>query len=209
MLTCRGCGGPRHVKESTSARWFYECSGKKVPVGSLNEFHKVNVARQHEAFAPAHSRDALLACVGEETGELCAALLGVTGEKKRKAHLTKSDVTDACADAATYVSLLLDALGFSDLEKVLAVAEGTNVRAGNWGQPFPMVRQLLENIGGASFSIRVNSHESASEYLGKCWVILSMIALAHGANDFPKLLGDTFNMVSERAGSKLRTTLGQ
>ncbi len=109
-------------------------------MSTLNEFHRVNRERQHEAFAPPHSLTALVVCVQEEVGELAAAVLGVTGEKKRKAHLTNADVLDAVADAMTYLSLVASTAGCDDLEK---------------------------------------------------------------------LLGDTFNMVSERAGSKLRTGLGQ
>lgn len=108
--------------------------------GSLNAFHRLNFERQHEAFAPPHSLIALVACVQEESGELAAAVLGFTGEKKRKAHLTRSDVLDAVADAMTYLSLVASTVGCFDLEK---------------------------------------------------------------------LLGDTFNMVSDRAGSKLKTQLGQ
>lgn len=107
---------------------------------SLNGFHAVNVARQHEAFAPAHSLMELSACVQEEVGELAGCLLGITGAKKRKAHKTKPDALDGVADAITYLSLVAAQLGCDDLEK---------------------------------------------------------------------LLGDTFNMVSERAGSKLTTRLGQ
>lgn len=107
---------------------------------SLNEFHLKNIERQHEAFAPAHSITALVVCVQEEVGELAAAVLGVTGEKKRKAHLTNADVLDAVADAMTYLSLIAGAAGCTDLEK---------------------------------------------------------------------LLGDTFNMVSDRAKSRIRTRLGQ
>jgi NTP pyrophosphatase (non-canonical NTP hydrolase) len=107
---------------------------------SLNDFHKMNMARQHEAFAPAHSLIALVVCVQEEVGELAAAALGVTGEKARKAHLTSADVLDAVADAMTYLSLVAGSVGCDDLEA---------------------------------------------------------------------LLGSTFNMVSERCGSKLRTALGQ
>jgi hypothetical protein len=36
----------------------------------LNDFHKANIARQHEAFAPPHPLMALVACVQEEVGEL-------------------------------------------------------------------------------------------------------------------------------------------
>ncbi len=109
-------------------------------MGSLNEFHRQNVRRQHEAFAPAHSLTALVVCVQEEVGELSAAVLGVTGEKKRKAHLTNADVLDAVADAITY---------------------------------------------------------------------LSLVAATAGCEDLEKLLGDTFNMVSDRAGSSIKTDLGQ
>ena len=75
---------------------------------NLNEFHKVNIARQHEAFAPPHSLSALVVCVQEEVGELAGAVLGVTGEKKRKAHMTRADVLDAVADAMTYLSLVAE-----------------------------------------------------------------------------------------------------
>lgn len=85
----------------------------------LNEFHKANIARQHEAFAPPHSLTALVVCVQEEVGELASAVLGVTGEKKRKAHLTKTDVLDAVADAMTYLSLVAGSVGCEDLEALL------------------------------------------------------------------------------------------
>lgn len=88
-------------------------------MGDLNEFHKLNVARQHEAFAPAHSLTALVVCVQEEVGELASAVLGVTGEKKRKAHLTNADVLDAVADAIIYLSLVAAAVGCEDLEALL------------------------------------------------------------------------------------------
>ncbi len=107
---------------------------------TLNEFHGKNYDRQHEAFAPAHSLPALVMCVQEEVGELAAAVLGFTGEKKRKAHLTRDDVLDAVADAITYLSLVASHVGCDDLEE---------------------------------------------------------------------LLGNTFNMVSDRAGSKIKTRLGQ
>ncbi len=85
----------------------------------LNEFHRVNVARQHEAFAPAHSLLGLIACVSEEVGELSSAALGVTGEKKRKLGLTNEDMLDAVADAITYLSLVADRCGCSDLQNLL------------------------------------------------------------------------------------------
>ena len=85
----------------------------------LNAFHEANIRRQHEAFAPPHNLTALVVCVQEEVGELAAAVLGVTGEKKRKAHLTKADVLDAVADAITYLSLVAGSVGCDDLETLL------------------------------------------------------------------------------------------
>lgn len=85
----------------------------------LNEFHAANVRRQHEAFAPPHDLKALAVCVQEEVGELAAAVLGVTGEKKRKKHLTNDDVLDAVADAMTYLSLVAASVGCEDLEGLL------------------------------------------------------------------------------------------
>ena len=86
---------------------------------TLNRFHELNRQRQHEAFAPPHSLTALVVCVQEEVGELAAAVLGVTGEKKRKAHLKDSDVLDAVADAMTYLSLVASSVGCTDLESLL------------------------------------------------------------------------------------------
>ena len=85
----------------------------------LNEFHRANIRRQHEAFAPPHGPLALVACVQEEVGELAAAVLGVVGEKKRKAHLKREDVLDAVADAMTYLSLVAGHFGCEDLETLL------------------------------------------------------------------------------------------
>jgi NTP pyrophosphatase (non-canonical NTP hydrolase) len=62
---------------------------------------------------------ALVVCVQEEVGELAAAVLGVTGEKARKAHLTDADILDAVADAMTYLSLVASTVGCDDLESLL------------------------------------------------------------------------------------------
>lgn len=86
----------------------------------LNDFHKKNWERMHEAFAPPHGLHALVVCVQEEVGELAGAVLGVTGEKKRKAHKTKEDVKDAVADVMTYLSLIAYSVGCTDLENLLA-----------------------------------------------------------------------------------------
>ena len=85
----------------------------------LNEFHRANAERMATDFAPAHTPMALVACISEEIGELSAAILGITGEKKRKAHLTTEDALDAVADAMTYLSLMASTLGCDDLESLL------------------------------------------------------------------------------------------
>lgn len=87
---------------------------------SLNNFHAINAERARTAFAPKHNLTALVVCVQEEVGELAAAVLGVTGEKKRKAHMTRADVLDAVADAMTYLSLVATEAGCDDLEDLLA-----------------------------------------------------------------------------------------
>src|SRR5574342_607680 len=98
----------------------------------LNEFHRVNAERCAKDFPPQHSLIALVACVQEEIGELAAAVLGVTGEKKRKAHLTKDDVLDAVADAMTYLSLVAAKAGCADLEELLATTfNKVSLRAGS------------------------------------------------------------------------------
>jgi NTP pyrophosphatase (non-canonical NTP hydrolase) len=86
----------------------------------LNEFHRINVARQHEAFAPAHSLLGLVACASEEIGELASVALGITKEKKRKLHHTNDDLLDAVADAITYLSLIAERGGCTDLQGLLA-----------------------------------------------------------------------------------------
>jgi hypothetical protein len=86
----------------------------------LNAFHKANIARQHEAFAPPHPLMALVVCCQEELGELSGCVLGITGEKKRKAHKTREDALDGVADAITYLSLVAGSLGCEDLEGLLA-----------------------------------------------------------------------------------------
>jgi len=85
----------------------------------LNEFHRINCARQHEAFAPAHSLLGLVACASEEIGELAGVALGLTKEKKRKLHHTNEDLLDAVADAITYLSLIAERGGCIDLQGLL------------------------------------------------------------------------------------------
>jgi NTP pyrophosphatase (non-canonical NTP hydrolase) len=87
---------------------------------NLNEFHQKNAERAAKDFHPQHDLKGLVLCVQEEVGELAAAVLGVTGEKARKAHLTNEDVLDAVADAITYLSLVATKIGCDDLEMLLA-----------------------------------------------------------------------------------------
>jgi hypothetical protein len=86
----------------------------------LNDFHALNRARQLEAFAPPHSLLGLSACIQEEAGELAGCLLGITGEKKRKASKTVADALDGVADLITYASIVAYDLGCTDLESLLA-----------------------------------------------------------------------------------------
>lgn len=58
------------------------------------EFHRLNAHRSATVFGPPHDLDALLVCIAEEFGEVGGAILGMTGEKKRKAHLTVADALD-------------------------------------------------------------------------------------------------------------------
>lgn len=79
----------------------------------LKEFSKKNMERCLTTFAPGHSTMGFVLCIQEEIGELAAAINGISGEKKRKAHLTKEDALDAVADAVTYLDLLCTQLGGS------------------------------------------------------------------------------------------------
>ncbi len=87
---------------------------------NLNKFHRINYERGGEVFAPRHTLMGLVLCVQEEVGELSSAVLGISGEKKRKPHLSSNDVLDAVADATTYLSLVASHVGCTDLEALLA-----------------------------------------------------------------------------------------
>jgi hypothetical protein len=185
-------------------------------MSELNKWHELNYRRMGEAFAPAHATDALIVCVGEELGELCAAVLGVTGEKKRKAHKTEADVLDACADAATYLSLVISSLGYSDLvEVVTRESQDPGQRLfGPLGAQMQMVPmsalvRVQELVGGLCFSFRCGNRDAAVSYAARSYIALASVARGFGCDNWMKLLGDTFNMVSDRAGWAPRTTLGQ
>jgi len=85
---------------------------------NLTKFSETNWHRMNTAYAPPHSEIGLVLCIQEEIGELAASVLGWSGEKKRKAHLTKADTADAIADAVTYLDLLCTKIGYN-LETIL------------------------------------------------------------------------------------------
>jgi hypothetical protein len=202
-LICKGCGGARHVHEGSEARWYYECTGKVIAM-DLNEFHGKNWKRMHEAFAPAHNEAALLVCIGEEIGELCGAVLGVTGEKKRKAHKTKDDVRDACADAATYLSLLLFTQGFTDIGLIEQGISHTSWEKASRVSVIELTALAQEQCGALVFASRSGTTDIGFLHAVELWFLLGHIAFRHGASDWHALLRHTFNMVSERAGSSIR-----
>lgn len=99
---------------------------------NLNDFHKANAIREQADFYPPHSLLGLVVGAQEEVGELAGAILGITGEKVRKAHKTKEDVLDAVADAITYLSLIAWRMGCEDLECLLATTfNNVSERAGS------------------------------------------------------------------------------
>jgi NTP pyrophosphatase (non-canonical NTP hydrolase) len=53
------------------------------------------------------------------------------------------------------------------------------------------------------------TQEDVLDAVADAMTYLSLVAGSVGCEDLEKLLGDTFNMVSRRAGSKVFTTLGQ
>lgn len=76
------------------------------------------------SFGNARSPAGLVACIAEEHGEVAACVLGLTGEKKRKEHLTVRDLGYELADVVTYCDLLADQYGI-DLGE--AVREKFNI----------------------------------------------------------------------------------
>lgn len=171
----------------------------------LNEFHQKNWQRMHEAFPPAHGLTALVVCVGEEVGELCAAVLGVTGEKKRKAHLTNADVLDACADAATYLSLVMRFAGCENLEAILG---RYSLSGPPLGDIMRLTLWLQRDVGYlANEAITGDDHDELRRRGALAFQRCEHVARAAGCENWRKLLRETFNMVSERAGSPIRVKL--
>lgn len=168
----------------------------------LNDFHETNALRQEEAFAPGHRLVALVVCVGEEVGELCAAVLGVTGEKKRKKHLTNADVRDAVYDAQAYLSLVLWRLGVKDLQGQL-----DHVPMGRQQNLFMTVLEVQASQGRLASHVMRGHHSSTIESATLCFKWLIHVAEYAGAEDWQRELGQTFNMVSDRCGSKYKVEL--
>jgi NTP pyrophosphatase (non-canonical NTP hydrolase) len=84
-------------------------------------------ALNHEriaSFGGQHTPAGLVACIAEEHGEVAACVLGLTGEKKRKEHLTVTNLGHELADVVTYCDLLADQYGI-DLGE--AVREKFNI----------------------------------------------------------------------------------
>lgn len=169
---------------------------------NLNDFHRLNFQRMHEAFPPAHELPALVLCIQEEVGELSAAILGVTGEKARKKHLTNADILDACADAATYVSLALSRCGMYDLARALAV--GTPVSPPPDLSLFDYARCAGTAVGRVAEASLQDDALLTATHLLLLWCVVRDLAMSLGCADFGKLLGETFNMVSDRAGSPIK-----
>lgn len=85
---------------------------------TFEAFNKLNVARC-EATAGYHTGVAEYGaatwalCLAEEAGEVMGAVLGATGQKKRKAMLTVYDVGKELGDLVAYADLLAHSLGLN------------------------------------------------------------------------------------------------
>lgn len=79
----------------------------------MAKFSVTNHHRACTAYAPKHGPQALVNCIVEEVGEIAATVSGWTGEKKRKAHLTREDTAKEIADAVTYLDLLCTECGYN------------------------------------------------------------------------------------------------
>ncbi len=66
--------------------------------------------------------------VVEETGEIAGAILGATGKKRSKKHLTMADVGNEIADAVIYLDLLATRLGMNLGDLVVAKFNATSAR---------------------------------------------------------------------------------
>jgi len=63
----------------------------------LNEFHKANIARQHEAFAPPHPLMALVACMSKKR-DILEDMKAARDRAKRRLDIADLEVTMARRD---------------------------------------------------------------------------------------------------------------
>lgn len=112
----------RTYDEPAISRACKTSSGKNWPV----DFATLRILNHEriESFGRLHSPAGLVACIAEEHGEVAACVLGLTGEKKRKEHLTIADLGHELGDVVTYCDLLADQYGI-DLGE--AVREKFNI----------------------------------------------------------------------------------
>lgn len=168
----------------------------------LNDFHRINAERARVDFKPEHDLTALAVCAQEEIGELAqavidqsygtgwdilrevlylqvyvgevaAAALGACGEKARKAHLTREDLLAALR------------VLHSDVEDTIKYVQSSPTLERHY--PNPAVRKP----------------EGVLDAVADATTYLSLAASKAGCDDLESLLLRTFNMVSDRAGSKL------
>jgi NTP pyrophosphatase (non-canonical NTP hydrolase) len=102
------------------------CSPLGVSFDSLRWYNHDRIS----AFGGVHTPAGLVACIAEEHGEVAACILGLTGEKKRKGHLTIADLGHELADVVTYCDLLADQYG---IDLGAAVREKFNIVSGRVG----------------------------------------------------------------------------
>jgi len=180
----------------------------------LAEFSRKNMERCLTAFAPGHSTSGFMLCVQEEVGELSGAILGVTGEKRRKAHKTVEDIADAVADAFTYLDLLATHLGVP-LAALPAVRRRTPAEMHSYtaDHQFADLKMFCLGVQMATGRLAdwVNSYGRRPETVGRLFAeriaslahCLGLVAYAIDA-DLNDLLPRVFNMVSDRCGSDIK-----
>lgn len=139
----------------------------------------------------------------------------MTKEKARKAHLTNADVLDAVADAMTYYSLAASKAGLDDLCAVLGVDRLEKLEPPRELTRYDHHRLALRAMRSAArlaYDAEAITWNHAPEVypdivaltVRDAFRVLVTIAQLAECTDVEKLLADTFNMVSERVGSKLR-----
>ena len=102
-------------------------------------------------------------CLAEEVGEVAGAVLGATGQKKRKAHLTAKDVGDELADLVAYADLLTGAFGLDLGACVAAKWNKVSERIGYSGRlaapPLPGAPPFPPRAGDVWRTVRPNRQD--------------------------------------------------